>query len=459
MVCDVGLCLQIKNRISNIIYLKSNIIRFTTFTISMKTFNKYFFVVTLTLLSVIGYSQVTKVLYLGNSHTYFHDLPQITADLALANGDTMMFEVNAPGGCTLAHPSNGHLFNSLSLALIDSLEWDYVVLQEQSNFAIIDHYLNNYTFAGARILDSLIKQNYNCTRTIMQLIWAKKEGGQQCIDNHCSIEFDDFAHMQDSLTSKYLRIKDSITSILAPTGEAWRLSIENGDPINLFESDGNHASYAGQYLTACVYYSVIFNKSPVGIPFYGQMDQDDAEYFQQIANEVVFSNPELWNMNPIIAEAGFSYIQFDNTVYFNDQSVNATEYLWDFGDGSTDSISNPNHTYLESGSFMVTQMVGNQCNYDWHYDTVNVVISDTDKHPKSEAYLNVYHNNFAQQIVIYSEASLISVTLTDISGNEIIKQNCVNNYNFQINSGYLKSGLYFVTIVTEGGIVVKKIIL
>jgi hypothetical protein len=442
---------------SKILYLKSNIIRFTTFTVNMKTLVKYLVVVFLTLISATGFSQVTKVLYLGNSHTFWHDLPQITADLALANGDTMMFEVNAPGGCTLAHPSNGHLFNSLSLALIDSLEWDFVVLQEQSNFAIIDYYLNNYTFPGARVLDSLIKQNYNCTRTIMQLIWAKKEGGQQCINSYCSIDFDDYSHMQDSLTSSYLRVKDSIRSILAPTGEAWRLSIENGDPIELFDSDGNHASYAGHYLTACVYYAIMYDKTPVGIPFYGELNQSDAEYLQQIAHDVVYANPELWNMYPIIPEAGFSYIQFDNTVYFNDQSVNATEYLWDFGDGSTDSISSPNHTYLESGSFLVTQMVGNQCNYDWHYDTVNVVITDTDKHPNSEASLNVYHNYSTHQLFINSEVSLLSVTLADISGNEVVKHNCTNNNDLQINTSYLKSGIYIVTVATEDRIVVKKI--
>ncbi len=92
------------------------------------------------LLPTILFSQKISVLYLGNSHTFWHDLPQLTANLALANGDTIEYESNTPGGCTLAHPSNGHLFNNISLTLIDSQDWDYVVLQEHSLFAV-EHWI------------------------------------------------------------------------------------------------------------------------------------------------------------------------------------------------------------------------------------------------------------------------------------------------------------------------------
>lgn len=41
------------------------------------------------------------------------------------------------------------------------------------------------------------------------------------------------------------------------------------------------------------------------------------------------------------------------TVSFTNQSTNADSYLWDFGDGSTSTQTNPQHTYTTKGSFTV----------------------------------------------------------------------------------------------------------
>jgi gliding motility-associated-like protein len=51
----------------------------------------------------------------------------------------------------------------------------------------------------------------------------------------------------------------------------------------------------------------------------------------------------------------------DSTVWFSDQSVGATLWQWDFGDyymdGNATDIPNPIHTYSDTGTFLVTQIV------------------------------------------------------------------------------------------------------
>lgn len=396
------------------------------------------------------FSQNINVLYLGNSHTFWHDLPQLTANLALANGDTINYEANTPGGCTLAHPSNGHLFNNVSLTLIDSMDWDYVILQEHSLFAVIDHYKNTYTYPGAKVLDSLIKQNYECTKTIMQLIWAKKDGGQHCINGYCSVDFIDFSHMQDSLTAEYLRLSDTIFSITAPTGVAWQQSIENGDPIELFDPDGSHPSLAGHYLTACVYYAVMFKKSPEGIHYYGGLNQTQALYLQQIADNVVFSNPDLWGLIDEYPEAGFSYDQNDNIVSFYDESVNADKYQWDFGDGSFDSIQNPVHTYTESGQFIVTQTVSRNCLYDESTDSLQIVITDNTSLYNSENDIGFSYNPKNSELNVDTKGKTInSITISNLSGDLVYNISESINPIFRYNTEYLPSGLYIVIVAYE----------
>ncbi len=55
--------------------------------------------------------------------------------------------------------------------------------------------------------------------------------------------------------------------------------------------------------------------------------------------------------------AGFSYNQSlcpPYTAWFQDTSTNAVSWFWDFGDGNTSNLQNPNHIYLEPGYYNVS---------------------------------------------------------------------------------------------------------
>ncbi len=401
-----------------------------------------------------------KVLYLGNSHTFWHDLPLLTANLALANGDTIIFEQNTPGGCTLAHPSNGHLFNPVSIALINSTDWDYVVLQEHSLFAVIDYYKNTYMYPGAKALDSLIKENNNCTKTIMQLIWGKKQGGQHCINTYCSVDFDDFSHMQDSLSTEYLRLGDTLSCIVAPTGVAWQQSIENGDPIELFDPDGSHPSLAGHYLTACVYYAIMFQKSPEGISYYGGLTQTEANYLQQIADQVVFSYPELWNLNGNIPEAGFELVQNENVIYCTDTSIGADSFSWDFGDGATDTIQNPSHSYSATGIYIVTQEVSKYCNTDIAIDTVDVILITAPEFLSKKDEIRFVYENKSGLVRIISNSEISgTINIYNISGQLLSSEKAIGKKEYSFKTDELQSGLYLISIQNKGKVTRKKILL
>lgn len=55
--------------------------------------------------------------------------------------------------------------------------------------------------------------------------------------------------------------------------------------------------------------------------------------------------------------ASFDFKQDDAdylTIDFSNLSGSATDYVWDFGDGSTSTAKNPSHTYAEIGNYTVT---------------------------------------------------------------------------------------------------------
>lgn len=49
----------------------------------------------------------------------------------------------------------------------------------------------------------------------------------------------------------------------------------------------------------------------------------------------------------------------NNTIYFNNNSIGATNYTWSFGDGTSSTGYHDSHTYLDSGNFVVSLIVEN----------------------------------------------------------------------------------------------------
>lgn len=62
-----------------------------------------------------------------------------------------------------------------------------------------------------------------------------------------------------------------------------------------------------------------------------------------------------------VPTTGFAYTVDQSTVTFSNQSLNATTYMWNFGDGTNSQEANPTHTYTESGTYTVELTAINVC--------------------------------------------------------------------------------------------------
>lgn len=59
--------------------------------------------------------------------------------------------------------------------------------------------------------------------------------------------------------------------------------------------------------------------------------------------------------------ADFSYTSIGTDATFSDLTNNGTQWSWDFGDGGTDTVQNPNHVYATGGTYTVCLIAGNAC--------------------------------------------------------------------------------------------------
>jgi hypothetical protein len=74
---------------------------------------------------------------------------------------------------------------------------------------------------------------------------------------------------------------------VAPVGVAWRNAVQRQPGIALWETDGSHPSRAGSYLAACVFFQMLYERSPVGNSFTAGLDQGTARMLQQVAADTV----------------------------------------------------------------------------------------------------------------------------------------------------------------------------
>ena len=102
--------------------------------------------------------QTKKILFIGNSYTYVNDLPLLLANVAESVGDSVIYDSNCIGGYTLQL----HSTNATTLQKINQGDFDFVVLQEQSqlpSFPISQVQSSVYPYATT--LDSMINAANN----------------------------------------------------------------------------------------------------------------------------------------------------------------------------------------------------------------------------------------------------------------------------------------------------------
>jgi uncharacterized protein DUF4886 len=204
------------------------------------------------------------ILFIGNSFTYYHDLPKMIAELAKAGKQRpMRHERETPGGCTLEK----HWKDGKALAKIQARKWDFVVLQDQSQTPLLKR---DSMFEYGKKFDAEIKKQG--AKTILYQTWALQN------------KPDD----QAAISKAYLDLSNELKSQIAPVGNAWEAALKANGKLVLHEKDKKHPNVTGTYLAACVFYGTIYGKSPEGLPgSIGKLTDEEARPLQAIAWKAV----------------------------------------------------------------------------------------------------------------------------------------------------------------------------
>ena len=185
-----------------------------------------------------------RVLFIGNSYTYFWNLPQLVSAMAESQGENIYTEQSTSGGVNWKQHWEGDK-ELKTQELIKNGDWDIVVLQNHSlsTFKNQDEF-----FEYGKKLISLVKSS--AAQPLLYVTWSREANPL----------------MQEGINEAYFKLAEETGSDVLAVGSAWSEAKKLKPELELYHPDGSHSSPYGSYLTAALFYKKLSGKSVLDVP-------------------------------------------------------------------------------------------------------------------------------------------------------------------------------------------------
>lgn len=204
-----------------------------------------------------------RILFIGNSHTMFHNVPDLVGK---------MIRAAKPGKTVATHVVGvGHLSDASTnpqiKAEIEQRPWTHIVLQGQ---AISMSGKHRYSTKDGIDLARLGRGKGADVRFFAE--WARKG------------EADERERTETIYTEM---AKESDASVI-PVGRAWDAALAKRPEMALHAADGNHESQLGAFLTACVLAARLADVSPTEFAAieFASLSAADRQFLAEIAGQI-----------------------------------------------------------------------------------------------------------------------------------------------------------------------------
>ena len=220
-----------------------------------------------------------QVLFIGNSFTYFNDMPYTFLNMAKTIDPDARVEAITYGGYTLSQYADENTeVGKLVISKIVSYEWDYIVLQEQSLLPCKEP--DRFVQAVKKL--STIASQINA-KIVLYQTWAYGAGSDKLEKTGMT-----YSEMTQKLTEAYSRAAKESGAVVAPVGKMFSYVTNSEHITRLLNSDDcYHPSTSGSYLAACVIFRTITGKSTIGLPCPSNVSLYNLSVVQKISDTMI----------------------------------------------------------------------------------------------------------------------------------------------------------------------------
>lgn len=193
-----------------------------------------------------------RVLFIGNSYTFYNDLPALIARMGAAaaragRGPEIAVDSVTVGGASMRN----HWDTGTAPARIMVGPWDAVVLQGQS----VEPVLNPSEFRTYSLRLGGLASTHGA-RPVFFATWPRRAGDALYAQPWSGGTPQGF---NTRMHAAYAEVAAMTSGGLAAVGDAWMRALDARPTIDLYDPDGSHPSAAGSWLAACVLYRALTN--------------------------------------------------------------------------------------------------------------------------------------------------------------------------------------------------------
>ncbi len=206
---------------------------------------------------------VRNVLFIGNSRTFYHDMPQMVRSIADSAGypERYAIRMDAQPGVSLSD----HLASQKTQALI-AQNWKYVVLQVLSSDQYSAESSGAAWEAAAKMIGEVRSSN---ALPVMFVTWRytdKCTGNAGLPKSAIGLPTSGYANMHANIQQQHARLAALTGVDLVNVGLVWEGLQSQPIDFSLYD-DCNHPSIYGSYLSALMFYSYFSGRDVADVTF------------------------------------------------------------------------------------------------------------------------------------------------------------------------------------------------
>lgn len=262
-----------------------------------------------------------NILFIGNSFTYYNDMPEIFSNLAASAGYDVYADKIAFGGYYLNQYADFESDAGRTVCdKLNSVKWDFVVIQEQSLNPLSD--CEDF-YKSARILIEKIRSIG--AKPVLYQTWAYEKDSDKLKKTGLS-----YNKMYKGLKKAYEKFSRSECVAVAEAGTAFYKCSLKYPKISLYDAKDNyHPSFMGSYLAACVLFYKLFGCKKK-ITFTSEIDADTAKKLQKISRRTVAGKNKykkfFYRISIFVLSAIFIFSVYKVSDYYIQANRSAAEF-------------------------------------------------------------------------------------------------------------------------------------
>ena len=220
-----------------------------------------------------------RILFVGNSSTYYNDMPQMVKGLAVADGMNVTIQALTAANYKLYQFANEKdTYGSQLISALKNYKWDYVILQDHREMIITD-------IAKTQTAIETLKPLIQSSGAKMLLYDTQADYIGRSFTATGYSYYLSHNEIQHYMIKGYYMMGNKYGAQVISSGVNFERCLKQFPDIKLYNADNIHPTPTGSYLAACTIYGTIFNTTALENKYLPESEYDSNGLLKKVTKE------------------------------------------------------------------------------------------------------------------------------------------------------------------------------